>query len=76
MDHSLRSISYIADIGQLVVLMAKRERPGDNVTTQVVRLFRVSFVGVCVCVCVFARGCGCVCVCVCVCLLVGVGVCV
>ena len=24
MDHSLRSISYIADIGNLVVLMAKR----------------------------------------------------
>ena len=24
MDHSLRSISYIADIGDLVVLMAKR----------------------------------------------------
>lgn len=27
MDHSLRSISYIADIGNLVVLMAKRRPP-------------------------------------------------
>jgi hypothetical protein len=32
MDHSLRSISYIADIGNLVVLMAKR-RPVSNSLT-------------------------------------------
>lgn len=30
MDHSLRSISYIADIGNLVVLMAKRRPPTSN----------------------------------------------
>ena len=30
MDHSLRSISYIADIGNLVVLMAKRRPPGGG----------------------------------------------
>ncbi len=30
MDHSLRSISYIADIGNLVVLMAKRRAPPTN----------------------------------------------
>jgi hypothetical protein len=33
MDHSLRSISYIADIGELVVLMARRVPPlteGEN----------------------------------------------
>lgn len=28
MDHTLRTISYIADIGDLVVLMARR-RPGE-----------------------------------------------
>jgi hypothetical protein len=34
MDHSLRSISYIADIGDLVVLMARRvptqQEQGEN----------------------------------------------
>lgn len=29
MDHTLRTISYIADIGDLVVLMARR-RPGTE----------------------------------------------
>lgn len=27
MDHSLRTISYIADIGDLLVLMARRRQP-------------------------------------------------
>ena len=33
MDHSLRSISYIADIGDIVVIMARRRcitSPGDD----------------------------------------------
>lgn len=31
MDHALRSISYIADIGDLVVLMVRRmPQPNDN----------------------------------------------
>lgn len=30
MDHSLRSISYIADIGNLVVLMAKRRAANNS----------------------------------------------
>ena len=33
MDHSLRTISYIADIGDIIVIMARRRMlssPGDN----------------------------------------------
>lgn len=30
MDHALRSISYIADIGDVVVLMARRMPQGPN----------------------------------------------
>jgi hypothetical protein len=45
MDHSLRSISYIADIGDLVVLMAKRrylqhdgsDEPNGSTTRRVVK---------------------------------------
>lgn len=30
MDHPLRTISYIADIGNIVVLMARRRMPRSN----------------------------------------------
>lgn len=30
MDHALQMISYIADIGQIVVLMARRKRKGQD----------------------------------------------
>lgn len=32
MDHALRTISYIADIGDLLVLMARRRTPIDDAT--------------------------------------------
>ena len=37
MDHALRSISYIADIGDLLVIMARRRLvpPGNNATPSV-----------------------------------------
>uniref|UniRef100_A0A8C6UKR1 Amyloid-beta A4 precursor protein-binding family A member 3 n=1 Tax=Neogobius melanostomus TaxID=47308 RepID=A0A8C6UKR1_9GOBI len=34
MDHSLQMISYIADIGEIVVLMARRKRKGPDGETQ------------------------------------------
>ncbi|KAK7889109.1 hypothetical protein WMY93_024669 [Mugilogobius chulae] len=34
MDHSMQMISYIADIGQIVVLMARRKRKGQEAETQ------------------------------------------
>lgn len=34
MDHSLQMISYIADIGEIVVLMARRKRKGPEAETQ------------------------------------------
>ncbi len=37
MDHSLRSISYIADIGDLVVLMAKRRQFPNNTNDETVK---------------------------------------
>ena len=37
MDHALRSISYIADIGELVVIMARRRiLPQDGEEAQVI----------------------------------------
>ena len=37
MDHSLRSISYIADIGDLLVIMARRRiNPQDGEELQVI----------------------------------------
>ena len=35
MDHALRTISYIADIGELLVIMARR-RPAPNDDVQVI----------------------------------------
>ena len=40
MDHALRTISYIADIGDLVVLMARRRmitQDGEDPTTKIAK---------------------------------------
>ncbi|XP_075632535.1 amyloid-beta A4 precursor protein-binding family A member 3 isoform X1 [Balearica regulorum gibbericeps] len=41
MDHSLQTISYIADIGSLVVLMARRKLPQRSEVTEEKRLYKM-----------------------------------
>lgn len=41
MDHSLQTISYIADIGSLVVLMARRKLPRRSEVTEEKRLYKM-----------------------------------
>ncbi|NXI37359.1 APBA1 protein, partial [Galbula dea] len=41
MDHSLQTISYIADIGSLVVLMARRKLPQQSEVTEAKRLYKM-----------------------------------
>lgn len=41
MDHSLQTISYIADIGSLVVLMARRKLPQRSEVTEERRLYKM-----------------------------------
>ncbi|XP_065714213.2 amyloid-beta A4 precursor protein-binding family A member 3 isoform X2 [Patagioenas fasciata] len=41
MDHSLQTISYIADIGSLVVLMARRKLPRQSEVTEEKRLYKM-----------------------------------
>lgn len=40
MDHSLQTISYIADIGSLIVLMARRKLPRRSEVTEEKRLYK------------------------------------
>ncbi|NXH11318.1 APBA1 protein, partial [Bucco capensis] len=41
MDHSLQTISYIADIGSLVVLMARRKLPQHSEVVEAKRLYKM-----------------------------------
>lgn len=41
MDHSLQTISYIADIGSLVVLMARRKLPRRLEVAEEKRLYKM-----------------------------------
>jgi len=41
MDHSLQTISYIADIGSLVVLMARRKLPRRSEVAEEKRLYKM-----------------------------------
>lgn len=41
MDHSLQTISYIADIGSLVVLMARRKLPRPSEVAEEKRLYKM-----------------------------------
>lgn len=41
MDHSLQTISYIADIGSLVVLMARRKLPRRSEGVEEKRLYKL-----------------------------------
>ncbi|KAF2977315.1 hypothetical protein EK904_006852 [Melospiza melodia maxima] len=41
MDHSLQTISYIADIGSLVVLMARRKLPRRSEAAEEKRLYKM-----------------------------------